>query len=140
MPMLIQPIDKIARDKQRDVLYLIFCEDSSSSDTLKPIKNYQNCEIRSTLLKWFTDHNITTSPCGPFVKGSILIEGGYHGQLYIDIPFDKSNLDYQKVEQLLENEDGSMKFPHVVFAYLPLEHAMVNADQDEPGYWERLDL
>ncbi|MDQ5911506.1 MAG: hypothetical protein QG599_3604 [Pseudomonadota bacterium] len=138
MPMLIELIDKIARDKQRDVLYLIFCEDSSSCDHLKPI-DYENCEIRNTLIQWFSDNNITAYPCGPFVRESIMI-GGYHGQLYIDIPFDKSNLDYQKVEQLLENEDGSMKFPQVLFAYLSLELAMVNAYQDDPAYWESLDL
>ncbi len=64
----------------------------------------------------------------------------YRGQLYIDIPFDQSNLDYQRLERLLENEDGTMKFPQVLFFYLPLERAMINAHHDEPGYWENLDL
>ena len=144
MPMLIDYIDKIARDKKRGVLSIEFCK--------KPVFNradideycdnlfidYQNLEIRKTLLQWFEDNHITIYPCGPFAKAGRM--ESYRGQLYIDIPFDQSNPDYQKVERLLENEDGSMKFPQVLFLYLPLEIAMKNAHHDEPGYWENLDL
>ena len=144
MPMLINYIDKISRDKQRDVLYIKFRK--------KPVINpddrddyydnlfidYKNFEIRNTLLQWFEDNNITVYPCGPFARAGMM--EGYRGQLYIDVPFDKSNPDYQKIENLLENEDGSMKFPQVMFFYLPLERAMQNAHHDEPGYWDNLDL
>ena len=100
--------------------------------------DYENFEIRKTLLQWFEDNHITVYPCGPFAKVGTM--ESYRGQLYIDIPFDQSNPDYQKIERLLENEDGTMKFPQVLFLYLPLEIAMINAHHDEPGYWENLDL
>jgi len=144
MPMLIDYIDKIARDKQRDVLYIEFCKNPffNRKDLDEYCENlfidYENLEIRNTLLQWFEENHINVYPCGPVARpGSI---ESYRGQLYIDVPFDKSNRDYQKVEHLLENEDGTMKFPQVLFFYLPLEKAMENAHHDEPGYWESLDL
>ena len=144
MPMLIDYIDKIARDKKRDVLYLKFCKkpDFNRADIDEYRDNlfidYRNLEIRKTLLQWFEDNHITVYPCGPFAKVGMM--ESYRGQLYIDIPFDQSNPDYQKIERLLENEDGTMKFPQVLFLYLPLEIAMKNAHHDEPGYWENLNL
>lgn len=145
MPMLIDYIDKIARDKKRDVLYLEFCKkpDFNRADFDEYCDNlfidYENLEIRNTLLQWFEDNHITVYPCGPFARAGTMMES-YRGQLYIDIPFVQSNPDYQKIERLLENEDGTMRFPQVLFFYLPLEKAITNAHHDEPGYWENLDL
>lgn len=30
-----------------------------------------------------------------------------------------------------------MRFPEVIFAYLPLETAMENSEHDELGFWDR---
>ncbi|MBK8751646.1 MAG: hypothetical protein IPL99_08335 [Candidatus Competibacteraceae bacterium] len=143
MPMLINHIDKIARDKQRDVLFLIFYEDQnqtvdSEEDIARLMKryDYESNETRKMVLTWFENNGIATYPCAPFASGSLM--GGYDGRLYIDVPFDKAHPDYQKVENFLENEDGTGKIPGVRFCYLPLESAMKNAHHDEPGYWENL--
>jgi hypothetical protein len=58
------------------------------------------------------------------------------GHLYIDVPYDQSNETYIKIEKYLENPDGSMHFNGVKFAYLPLELAMENSEQDDPGFWD----
>lgn len=139
MPLLIDYIDKIAREKQRDVLFLEFFHHpvpERNEDGLIPPFRYEECAIRQTLLEWFEQNNITVYPCGPFSKGKF-IEGSYRGQLYIDVPFDKNNADYQKIEQFLENADGTIKFPGVGFWCLTLETAMEYAYSDEPGYWDR---
>ena len=138
MPAVIDYIDKIAREKQRDVLYVIFFSEKTtrlSDDDYRPFL-YKECAIRQTLLEWFERNGITVYPCGPFSRGKA-IESSYRGQLYIDLPFDKNNPDYQKVKNLLEHEDGTMKLPGVQFCYLPLEAAMEYAYSDEPGYWDK---
>lgn len=135
---LIHYIDKIAREKQRDVLYLEFFSEQPTrlgDENYRPFL-YQECAIRQTLLEWFEHNDMTVYPCGPFSRGKA-IESSYRGQLYIDVPFDKNNADYQKIENLLEHEDGTMKLPGVRFCYLPLEAAMKYAYSDEPGYWDR---
>ena len=143
MPMRINHIDKIARDKQRDVLFLIFHEDQerpggSEEDIADFMKryDYESDETRKMVLAWFESNGITAYPCGPFASGGLM--GGYEGQLYIDVPFDKAHPDYQKIENFLENDDGTGKIPGVRFCYLPLEEGMKNAHHDEPGYWESL--
>ncbi len=64
---------------------------------------------------------------------------GYFGQLYIDVPYDRNNPDYQKLEAMLENADGTSKTPGVIFCYLPLKDAIKNAHHDAPGYWDNKD-
>lgn len=140
MPMVIDYIDKIAREKQRDVLYLEFRHPpgaNADDDKGNLFFDYRQCEIRETLLQWFEENHIAVRPCGPFAQEGLL--ESYRGQLYLDMPFDKSNPDYQKIENLLENEDGSPKFPEVGFFYVKLKDAMKNTHHDEPGYWENMD-
>lgn len=137
--MLIDYIDKIARDKQRDVLYVDFYEVMMGYPAdYQLIKNYETCEARQRLIQWCEDHGITAYPCGPVARGKEDYRS-YRGQLYIDVPFDKTDSDYQKVENLLENEDGSRKIPGVRFCYFPLVVAMENAHHDELGYWDDID-
>ena len=68
MPAVIDYIDKIAREKQRDVLYVIFFSEKTtrlSDDDYRPFL-YKECAIRQTLLEWFERNGITVYPCGPF--------------------------------------------------------------------------
>jgi hypothetical protein len=67
--------------------------------------------------------------------GSLFI--GYLGYIYIDLPFDTSNAEYQKLADSLETPNGKMKIEGAEFRYLPLEVAMKNKHYDEPGYWEK---
>jgi hypothetical protein len=62
---------------------------------------------------------------------------GYHGQIYLDVPFDDNDPLYVLVRDYLENPNGTRRFETVGFWYLPLEKAMENAHHDEPGFWEK---
>ena len=56
--------------------------------------------------------------------------------LYIDVPYDRNNPLYQKVEGYLENPDGTMRLPSVKFWLFPLALAMKNAHHDDLHYWD----
>ncbi len=74
MPMLIDHIDKIARDKRRGVVYIEFCKQPDFNrrnfDEYREnlFIDYENLEIRETLLQWFADNRIAVYPCGPFAR------------------------------------------------------------------------
>ena len=130
MPYLIKHIDQIAREKNRDVLFIVFDRDVFDDG------NHDEWPARKDVISWFESHNIKIQPCG-----NIASEHGfdsYSGQLYIDVPFDESNPEYTKARDYLENPDGSMRTPGITFCYLPLERAMKNKHHDEPGFWEKL--
>lgn len=59
----------------------------------------------------------------------------YLGQIYLDIPFDESNPQYQRINQYVENPDGSLKDPDIAMYCLPLEMAMEYKHLDDPEYW-----
>ncbi len=126
--MIIEHIDKIARDLQRDVLYIAFDHEHF------PSYDYENYLVRNGLLQWLDDHEISYRKCG-----EIASENGwesYRGQLYIDLPFDENNEKYLLLDDHLCNEDNTPKIKGVVFYYLTLEIAMKNAHHDEPGFWD----
>ena len=160
--MLIDHIDKIARDKKRAVLWIDcahhsyqggdkcdeyglfdtkkreFVDSENQSDSIikyKLCENFENYGPRIQFLKFLDDNGIKHEPAGPFAS-----ENGFSswdGMTYIDVPFDEENEDYIKVQKYLENEDGTSKDPNLSFFYLPLERAMENAHHDEPGFWEK---
>ena len=131
MPQLIDHIDKIARDKKRDVLFVIFHKDSEEPWNFE----YHDCAAREVVMSWLTANNIPFYPCGHFARENMWMR--HLGQLYIDVPFDEIDPSYQKLKNFLENPDGTMKISGVEFCYLPLDHAMKNAHHDAPGFWER---
>jgi hypothetical protein len=141
MPQIIEMIDAIARKKGRDVLYLTFYP-LSKSDSGHPVPDapevfkYKNNKTREEVIQWLEANGVAWQPCGPFDPGWIIMEG-YCGDIYLDVPFDQNNEDFQKLTAYLENPDGSMKIQNVTFWALPLERAMINKHQDEPGYWDR---
>ena len=139
MPMLIEHIDAIARQKQRDALYIKFvpenCAIDDGIDTWLE-HDYRNQPRRAEVLSWFDAHNIPWQICG-LVANENIIECPYFGDVYIDIPFDENDPQYQIVRDYLENPDGTMRDKQVYFCYLPLERAMKNAHHDEPGFWEK---
>ena len=128
VPVVIRDIDKIARDKQDGVLYVVFEGEKFRGDCEK-------FEERISLIKLLEEHEIVYEECANFA--SEYGWSSYKGQLYIDLPFDKKNKKYMVLENYLENEDGTPKMEGVMFYYLPLEIAMKNVHQDEPGFWEK---
>ena len=139
MPMLLENIDKIARNKGRGVLFLEFHPEyhPEEDDFVKKFDsfNYESCEVRKVILKWFEENQINIKPCFN-TRSDGLIHQPYMGELYIDLPYDESNSEYMKVQNYLENPDGSLKFEGIRFLHLPLEVAMQNKHHDESGYWD----
>ncbi len=127
--MLIEHIDKIARDKGRDVLFVVFDEE------IFPDTEFEMLEVRKDLIEWFNRNSIKIIPCGNFASESGF--SSYNGQLYIDVPYSENHPDYRKVSEHLECADGSSRIIGVIFCYLPLEYAMRNKHHDEPGFWEK---
>lgn len=138
--MQIEHIDAIARQKQRDVLHVEFHlpetknEDVSKLDRLTEVE-WRDLPIRHQLIDWLEGHGIDWKPCGHFANTRLMM--GYCGQIYIDLPFDKSLSAYRELEAFLEHPDGTMRFPEATFYCCPLSLAMKNAAHDEPGFWSR---
>lgn len=135
MPQLIRYIDAIAREKKRDVLLIAFGPERGGADAFT--YDHNKDRKRAELLQWLDDQGIAWEKCGPFVTDSFLC--GYLGDIYIDVPYDEENPHYLLVRDRIENPDGTMRdHDHIRWYYLPLEYAMKNAHQDEPGYWDRV--
>lgn len=140
MPMVIEHIDAIARQKQRDVLFVAFHLPTLPTLDGKEILdhnclNWETLPIRQQIIDWLDAQGIGWARCGPFADTRLMT--GYQGQLHIDVPYDKSLSAFQAVEKLLEFPDGQMRFPDATFYCCPLDQAMTNAAHDEPGFWER---
>ncbi|MFI3136440.1 MAG: hypothetical protein QX197_06640 [Methylococcaceae bacterium] len=138
MPQLIKHIDAIAREKQRNVLFLTFrSQKSANADSWNLFFDYNESKvpIRKTVCQWLTEHNISWYPCAHFATESFVM--GYFGRIYLDIPFDENDKQYQLVRDYLEHPDGTPRDPKIGFWCLLLEDAMKNAFHDEPGYWEK---
>ncbi|CAK0759072.1 conserved hypothetical protein [uncultured Gammaproteobacteria bacterium] len=135
MPQAIDHIDKIARDLQRDVLYIVFTVDSAPKGrSIDFLDEWHSLPIREQIISWLDTNNIKWRMCGPIAS-----ECGwraYEGQIYIDIPVDATNQSYHSLINYMEHEDGRVRWPHVIFYQLPLAVAMKNAHHDEPGFWE----
>ena len=129
MPYLIENIDKIAREKGRDVLFVRFDKKHFS-----PF-DYEDIPARKELIQWFEEKKITVFPCGDVASEHLY--QSYQGQLYIDVPFDETDPDYAKVCGYLENPDGTPRIPGVLFCALKYETAMKNKHHDDPGFWEK---
>lgn len=132
MPQLIEHIDAIARQKQRDVLFIQFNDPSDSEDWLY---DGESSASRQEIIQWLNNNQIIWQPCSGVANENCMMS--YAGQIYIDVPFGVADPVYQRVLGHLENPDGSMRLPGVLFCALKLQTAMKNAHHDEPGFWER---
>jgi len=129
MPNVIQHIDQIAREKGRDVLYVVF-----HKKLTQPV-DWEASSIRRQIIKWLDDNGIAWRACGHVA--STRFYSSYRGQIYIDVPFDERDPTYQKLRDYLEHPDGTMRYENAWFCYLPLTAAMQNVHHDEPGFWEK---
>jgi hypothetical protein len=133
MPVIIEHIDAIARQKQRGVLYIDFRPTTDDEELFS--YDYEDDERRQALLDWLDQQGIAWCRCV-----EVASEDGfedYAGQIYIDLALDESNPTYCLLRDHLECPDGSMRDSNMTFYHLPLETAMQNAHHDEPGFWER---
>jgi len=132
MPLLIDHIDAIARSKGRDVLFLTFKDEEADpfGDS-----DYEEHAGRIEIIQWLDENGFAWKECGGIANVNAIL--AYAGQIYIDVPYDKTLPEYRKLEAFLENPDGTVRFDKVQFCYLPLEVAMKNVEHDEPGFWDR---
>lgn len=86
--------------------------------------------FRDYVIAWLEQHEIEFVPCLG-LSGEDEIDS-YLGDLYLDIPFDQQNNQYQLVKNYLEDEQGNMIIEHVLFFVLSLEVAEeIAKDQEE---------
>lgn len=137
MVMVIQHIDAIARQKQRDVLYLEFHPHGTEPDGMRKALyyNYDADPVRLRILEGLDALGVPWMICGEYANVNRL--PSYHGQVYLDVPHDEGNELYCRLRDFLEHPDGSIKHQGVRFHGLYLEQAMKNAEHDSPGFWER---
>ena len=148
MPLLLEHIDAIARQKQRGVLYVEFhplALDPEAGENLSaqdirawktmPDSAWKALPIRQQIINWLDAQGIGWQACGHFADVGLMM--GYRGQLYIDLPYDKSLPAFQALQTFLENPDGTMRYPEVFLIYCSLDKAMENAAHDEPVFWDR---
>ena len=131
MPQTIQHIDRIARQKKRGVLMIVF----GIEDNIFEFTDYSETEIWQVVTDWLDEQQIPWGPCAGFASENSM--ESYRGHIYVDIPYDEQNADYRKLEGYFENPDGTMRMPKVTLCYQPLVVAMKNAHHDEPGFRER---
>ena len=139
MPRFIEHIDKIARIKNRTVLYASFEPEQTHGIIMKApnhfYDDYKNDTNRKELIEWLDENRIDWQECGHFAS-----ETGwqaYGGNIYIDVPWDESDDKFVIVQQRLENADGTPRDPRVKFWAVDLAEAQKNAHHDEPGFWEK---
>lgn len=136
MPMLIEHLDAIAREKGRDILFLDFPQEGGNDPFDSFFVDWDSVPIRQQVIAWLDQNQIGWRMCGGFADENSMVSG-YYGRIYIDVPFDTNDPVYQKLSNYLETPEGEMKLAGVKFCYLPLEMAMKNAHHDEPGFWEK---
>ena len=138
MPQLIEHIDAIARQKQRDVLFLKFFDPENPDGEIRKRNsdwNWESSVGRQSVIEWLNSNQISWQPCAEVADTNSM--RSYAGQTYIDVPFEETSPVYQQVLGYLENPDGSTRRPGVWFFALTLHAAMKNAHHDEPGFWDR---
>lgn len=119
MPQLLQHIDAIAREKNRDVLFVHFENFEQDDQGDDP--------IRSIVLAWLEDHDIAYQPCMGLEQEGFI--DTYSGDIYIDLPLDETDPTYQKLSEYLEDDEGNMMLDGVLFYVLSLETALdIEAD------------
>jgi hypothetical protein len=111
MPVIIEHIDAIARQKQRGVLYIDFRPTTDDEELFS--YDYEDDERRQALLDWLDQQGIAWWRCA-----EVASEDGfedYAGQIYIDLALDESDPKYCLLRDHLEYPDGSMRDSHVTF-------------------------
>ena len=131
MPRLIEHTDAIARREKRDVLTIRFHPDYPDALSYR----YEDDPERKRVLAWLDAQSIKWQPCGDVANEGRMMP--YLGEVYVEVPFEEGDPNFWKLQEYLENPDGTMRNPRVVLMCLPLEAALKNAHHDEPGFWDR---
>lgn len=117
MPQLVDHIDKICRDNERDVLFLRFSD---------PLGRQFPTAARKNILTWLNENAIPYKDCVGYFSNSGYLSADQ--SIYLDIPYDLDNPLYQKVADYLEDADGAIKHKGVEFLLLTYERACKMAE------------
>jgi hypothetical protein len=132
VPQILRTLDEIAREKQRDVLCVMFFDPRQGyPENLSPAKR----KLRSALIQFLDDHSISWSEC--FDPGSDnLMFHSYCGSLYLDVPYDLADPGYRLVADYLETPDGKPRYEDMHFGLRTLDAAIKNAEgRLDPESW-----
>jgi hypothetical protein len=127
MPVILETIDAIARRLKRDVIFLAIVERQDRPSRDRP-------EVAEAT-QWLDEEGLGWTPCFGFMPGMVIFEGGPRA-IHIDAPFEPESPLLRRLEDRFETPDGLPRHPDLVLSLLRLETAMVNEDQDEPGFWD----
>lgn len=111
MSLVLQHIDQIALQKNRDVLFIHF----------EDYQEQQQDSTRQQVLSWLDQNGIEYVPCMGLAEEGYI--DSYMGDVYVDVLFDGEDPLYQELSQYLEDEQGNMKIEGVYFFLLSLETA-----------------
>lgn len=123
MVVLVETIDAISRRLGRDVLLLTCTREAR--------------EARNDAKKWLAEKGFEFTDCLPFAEGYIQFEAPA-SEVYIDLVYDPDSDAFCEIDKYFENTDGTPVFDGVRFAILTHELALVNKEQDDPEYWDRI--
>ena len=113
MTQLLQHIDAIAREKNRDVLFISFEHYQEKDEGDDP--------IRSIVLAWLEDHEIAYQPCMGLAQEGFI--DSYSGDIYLDLAADETDPLYRELCEYLEDDAGNMRLDGVLFFVLALSLA-----------------
>jgi hypothetical protein len=132
MPQILNTLDEIAREKQRDVLCVMFF------DPKKGIPKHLSAarrNLRAALIQFLEDHSIAWSEC--FDPGcENLLFYPYYCSMYLDGPYDLADPAYRLVADYLETPDGKPRTKDMRFGVRTLDAAIKNAEgRLDPEDW-----
>lgn len=129
MSARIETIDAIARRLCRDVIFL----DIRSGED-RPVQD--RSEIAEAIA-WLDAEGIGWKACLGFAPGMLLIEGGPRA-IHVEAPFEPGSTMLAKLEARFETPDGDPRHSDLILTLLTLEDALINAEQDAPGFWDSI--
>ena len=98
MPQTFDFIDRIARQKQRDVLYVHF----STKQYEKPTPVFRS-KKRHAFIMWLEEQDIDFYSCAEPLGAKSKTGERDEWDLYIDVPFDTAGPQYQLLSGYLED-------------------------------------
>ena len=112
----IDCINAIARQKQHNVMFLRFHLQRYDDYPLdKQVEyNFQKDHVRQLVINLLDASGIAWSPCTECRDN---VPEPYQGQIYLDVPCNKNNQQYQKVLHYFRKENGKMRIPTVQHCY-----------------------
>jgi hypothetical protein len=121
MAALFYHIDEIARTRKSDVLWIAFDAPKLCSLERMPKRLFQR---RAKIISWLEQRKIGYEACFAFFGGAL--EEPYRGDLFIDLPINRSDQNFVDLQAMLEHSDGSPRVEGIFFYELPLKVARKN--------------